>query len=987
MLDLAGRRKFGWCRSLVLALLIGSVHGGLKADELSDIGSGTVGMSWELSEQQQDQLHAQLSRPLPDNADTAQAELYFRQQLMHAKHLGDTALMADLLQRWQQRLPNSPEAQVQQCYWDLANGNRQQALQRCEQLLMRWPGRYPLAKALANQYAGREEFGQARRFFDMAGQIVRQAEQRRNMPPFNLQRLQLDYLLFSAQFAVSQGLRDKAEQQLTQADAFAQVLLRDNGNLPDAERRLLVQQSYLNYLECKARLKLSLADNPAALQALRQLNDYYRSHDSGRTPVALARMEVDYLIGVGRFPTAYDKLQQIKKLQPLSAPLLDTPSMQTLNREVRVLMGMGRWHEASQLLQWMEAHSGADVPGQQQLPGSALRSLLALQQNQPLEAEQFARQSLNINNRHYNPEHFYSRRSAGLLAAALLQQHRESEAGALFQQAYQAYRNPQGLNRAQLDNGLEPLFRQIILSAYLEWLGSQMQDSNHFDLSFQIADLLHNSSVQQSVNESAARMVAGQKGLGDLVRTLQNEQYSLSAGYDALDRMAQLPAQEQDAAHINALRGQLAVTQQQLEQHKATLRQQFPNYDLLTNPPAAPVSVVTHLLHPGETLISLLPGPRGVDVWALAADGRHAFHHADLPSTALDGMVNALRATLDPQHSNGRSDHFDRRDAYRLYQTLLAPVSQVLQGQQALVFSTSGALARLPMGLLLTEPVDERQPLSQLPWLIRQASISHLPSVSSLVALRQWPANHQPNRRMLVAFGDPQFDLQAGQNSGNGVRDLQLPRSMDKQLANSLQQDYRLVPPLPETRNEIAAMVNALHADPQQDVFLGRAATRRQVMTMRLDNRMVVDFSTHGLVAGDLPGLDQPALAMAATDQPGESPLLTLQDIMQLKLNADWVILSACNTAAADGRSAEALSGLGRGFFYAGTRSLLLTHWAVESDSAQLLVSKVFQYYAAHPGQRAEALRQAQLQMIAGQRYAHPMFWAAYALVGDGSDQ
>jgi CHAT domain-containing protein len=151
----------------------------------------------------------------------------------------------------------------------------------------------------------------------------------------------------------------------------------------------------------------------------------------------------------------------------------------------------------------------------------------------------------------------------------------------------------------------------------------------------------------------------------------------------------------------------------------------------------------------------------------------------------------------------------------------------------------------------------------------------------------------------------------------------------------------------------------------------------------------VVAFATHGLKAGDLPDLSQPALALSATAAAGESPLLTLDDVLRLQLAADWVVLSACNTAASDGASEEAISGLARGFFFAGARSLLVTHWSVETASAQALVTAIFEQFAKRSGTtRAESLRQAQLELISGKasaQYRHPFFWAPYALVGDGS--
>jgi CHAT domain-containing protein len=203
---------------------------------------------------------------------------------------------------------------------------------------------------------------------------------------------------------------------------------------------------------------------------------------------------------------------------------------------------------------------------------------------------------------------------------------------------------------------------------------------------------------------------------------------------------------------------------------------------------------------------------------------------------------------------------------------------------------------------------------------------------------------------------------------------------------------YSDIPALPETRDELLAIAKALNASTADDLRLGKQATRESVLEAskngNLGNRRVVAFATHGLMTGDLPNLKQPALALAATGQESSNPLaplLTLEDVLTLKLNADWVVLSACNTAAADGKAEEALSGLARGFFYAGSRSLLVTHWAVESESAKLLTTNTFAHYAAHPdAPKAESLRQAMLQVMENAEYAHPAYWAPYALVGDG---
>jgi CHAT domain-containing protein len=185
-----------------------------------------------------------------------------------------------------------------------------------------------------------------------------------------------------------------------------------------------------------------------------------------------------------------------------------------------------------------------------------------------------------------------------------------------------------------------------------------------------------------------------------------------------------------------------------------------------------------------------------------------------------------------------------------------------------------------------------------------------------------------------------------------------------------------------------------------QDVFLGERASVQSVKTASLSNRRIIHFATHGLVPGDLDGLTQPALALTSPElaAPADGDgLLKMEDILALKLNADWVVLSACNTASADGKGgAEAVSGLGRAFFYAGARALLVSNWPVDSPSARKLMTELFRRQAADASlDRAQALRQAMLEMIdTGSQhdardkplysYAHPLFWAPFSLVGDG---
>ena len=232
--------------------------------------------------------------------------------------------------------------------------------------------------------------------------------------------------------------------------------------------------------------------------------------------------------------------------------------------------------------------------------------------------------------------------------------------------------------------------------------------------------------------------------------------------------------------------------------------------------------------------------------------------------------------------------------------------------------------------------------------------------------------------------------------SGAGV-ELALREAPD--TANLSSAQLAILPRLPDTRLEVESIALALGADLSRDVFLGREANEQRVKTMDLSDRRVLVFATHGLVPGDLDGLTQPALALSApevADVDGDG-LLTMGEILGLKLNADWVVLSACNTGSGAGAGAEAVSGLGRAFFYAGTRALLVSNWPVHSISAKELTTDLFRRQAADPALgRAEALRQAMLALMDSPgyinqgssrslfTYAHPMFWAPFSVVGDG---
>ena len=532
---------------------------------------------------------------------------------------------------------------------------------------------------------------------------------------------------------------------------------------------------------------------------------------------------------------------------------------------------------------------------------------------------------------------------------------------------------------------------------------------------FGLADVVRGHAVERALAASSLRAAAKDPLLADLVRKGQDLKKQISAEIGTLNNLLALPPDERDQAALKSSQDLITKLQASEAAARKDVLRRFPDYANLIDPPPVTSSELRTALRDEEVLLSFYFGRQNGFVWALRKSGPIRFARLDMTARQLDTKISKLRDALEPQATTiADVPTFDIAAAHDLFKQLLEPVQDGWRDAKNLIVVTNGALGLLPLSLLPTAPAevkrDDDPPFSSyraVPWLARTHAVTMVPSASALRTLRRSPPG-KATREPLIAFGDPVFNReQATETPSTAVdvaeatvvsRGVPLKRRSSPQLDDKTSASLAMLPRLPDTAEELKSISLALEADPAKALFLGKDANERKVKSTDLSKFKIIAFATHGLVPGEIDGLTQPALALSAPDVAGVDGdgLLTMEEILGLRLDADWVVLSACNTGTGAGAGAEAASGLGRAFFYAGTRALLVTNWSVHSQSARELTSDLFRRQAADPKlTRGEALRQAMMGLVDGPgyqdeqgrtlfTYAHPLFWAPYTIIGDG---
>jgi CHAT domain-containing protein/Tfp pilus assembly protein PilF len=527
---------------------------------------------------------------------------------------------------------------------------------------------------------------------------------------------------------------------------------------------------------------------------------------------------------------------------------------------------------------------------------------------------------------------------------------------------------------------------------------------------FETAQWATQSAAAAAIAQLVPRVSAGNDKLASLVREYQDLSATWRERDKALVDAISVRDVQHNAAQIDFIRKQIGDTEAKLAAVSTRLQKEFPGFAELASPKPLPADRVQSQLDPGEAMVFYLQGVKESYVFVLTRDD-FAWRTLRFGAADIVIMLSRFRQGLDLDSMN-----FDLDVAHELYLMLLEPIADLIRDQRHLIFVPSGSLTALPFHLLVTSKPPVNLPNDTTgkataqgaelyrgaDWLIRKHAVSVLPSVASLPALRG-QGGAAAGSRPMIGFGNPIFNPSAPQKPAER-RDARasrgLARGASRQAARAYSDYWRgaavergqmlnALPPLPDTEDELITVAKAIEASPD-DLFLRARATVAAVKRAPLSNYRVVYFATHGLVAGDIKGVGEPSLALTMPTTPSEEDdgLLKASEVAQLRLNADWVVLSACNTVAGEKPGAEALSGLARAFFYAGARALLVSHWAVASDAATRITTDSFRALSLTPSiGRAEALRRAMLALLDDKTQAenaYPAVWAPFMIVGEG---
>ncbi len=404
-----------------------------------------------------------------------------------------------------------------------------------------------------------------------------------------------------------------------------------------------------------------------------------------------------------------------------------------------------------------------------------------------------------------------------------------------------------------------------------------------------------------------------------------------------------------------------------------SLRQTHPDYATLKYP--VPVTARQVPLQEGEALIAYAVLERRTVAWLLTRGSPLRVFSSPVRRDELLATVEAFRRSVDA--SGGTLPGFDAVAAEKLYTWLLAEPLKSIPGGTTIVVVPDGVLGTLPFEALGVRGPDgtpafagARYPFAYI------ASATVLTFERTAKRIRGVAAP-----RPLLALGDPAYeDLDRAPAPASLERRALVTRSAREEIRK---RGLLVFSPLPASRAEVTRIAATLGVPRDSpDIRLGRAANERDLKALDLGAYRYLHFATHGVLAGDVPYLNQPALVLAQTaDLGGEDGFLTMSEVLKLPLRADMVVLSACQTALGREVIGEGVVGLTRAFLYAGSRAAVVSLWPVDDASTAIFMGRFYEHVTQGLSP-ARALARAKQDLRADRAYGHPFYWAPFVYFG-----
>ena len=496
---------------------------------------------------------------------------------------------------------------------------------------------------------------------------------------------------------------------------------------------------------------------------------------------------------------------------------------------------------------------------------------------------------------------------------------------------------------------------------------------------FDGAQLIGSSVTAAFLAQAAVRMGNNNR----TIKALQDREQQLTELYQRRDIATNAGADPSVVQDIDRLIGDAVQARNAAEQE---VRRAVPNYfQLVQGQPTA--ADLLGALGGGEAFLQIVLGEKnGYGIFAYG--GQMSAYRIDLSAAQAADIVKRLRQAFMPD-KQGQLPAYDVTLAHDLYRRLLGPVASRLSSVRQLIVAADGALQSLPFALLVRDappPIAGPEDYKRVAWLVKSMTLSYVPTPQSFVLLRRVAARSRaPNAYLGYGGYSPVGQAVASQA-------LSLARDGNPATGAACAADARdlaSLPRLPLAESEVALTAEKLGVGRAAGARTGGAFSRSAVLRGGLERYRILHFATHALLPTELRCLQQPVILTGAGT--GQEAMLTAADIAALRMDADLVVLSACNTAGPDGRSAgEAFSGLARSFFTAGTRGVLASHWNVADESTTLMMINLLTETGKGTS-AAVALRNVQVSFLDGAgsggdpvRWAHPFYWAPFAFAGVG---